>query len=181
LLSEFDLTLDWHGFELHPGTPRGGQHLSALFGPVDLDRLHAGTRRFGARFGVESFQPPDRIQNTRRALAMAEFAREHGRLEAFRRAAFEGHWRQGFNLESDEDLEAVANSAELTATSALAAADDPDYQGRVDERQSAARAAGITGIPTFDFGEQRVVGCQPYEALREAALRAGVRGRSESG
>lgn len=177
LLSEFELDLDWHGFELHPGTPRGGAPLSRLFPGADLTALHARTRRFAAGFGVADFQPPDRIQNSRRALAVAEHARDHGRLEAFRAAAFEGHWRQGKNLEADSDLRALAALAGLDEGAALAAADDPALLARVDRRQAEARAAGIQGIPTFIIGREQIVGCQPYPVLVAAAEKAGARRR----
>src|SRR3954467_15258329 len=52
LLADFELTLDWRGFELHPGTPRGGLPLEQLFPGRPLAQLHAGTKRFAARFGV---------------------------------------------------------------------------------------------------------------------------------
>jgi predicted DsbA family dithiol-disulfide isomerase len=174
LLREFDLTLDWRGFELHPGTPRGGQSLSRLFPGVSLPALHDRTRGFAARFGVTNFTPPDRLSNTRRALAIAEFAREQGRLEPFRAAAFEAHWRQGKNLEDDDDLRSVATAAGLAADEALRAADAPVFLARVDQKQDEARADGVTGIPTFIIAGEEVVGCQPYEALADAAERAGV-------
>jgi predicted DsbA family dithiol-disulfide isomerase len=174
LLAEFELTLDWRGFELHPSTPRGGVSLSRLFPGVPLPTLHERTRRFGARFGVADFSPPDVLHNTRRALAVAELARDHARLEPFRAAAFEAHWRQGKNLEDDGDLGAVAVAAGLPREAALAAADDPAMLARVDDKQAEARAAGVTGIPTFIIAGEEVVGCQPYEALADAAERAGV-------
>lgn len=87
LLAELDLELDWYGFELHPGTPPGGVPLGQLFRGVPLDLLHARTRRFGASFGVEDFQPPDWLRNSRMALAIAEHARDEGRLEPWRQAA----------------------------------------------------------------------------------------------
>jgi predicted DsbA family dithiol-disulfide isomerase len=177
LLAEFDLTLDWHGFELHPSTPRGGVALSRLFPGVPLSALHERTRRFAAGFGVTGFTPPDVLVNTRRALALAELARERGPLEPFRAAAFEAHWRQGKNLEDDGDLGLVAIAAGLPADEALRAADDPALLARVDQRQAEAREAGVTGIPTFIIAGEEVVGCQPYEALADAATRAGVRRR----
>jgi predicted DsbA family dithiol-disulfide isomerase len=177
LLAEFELDLDWHGFELHPGTPRGGAPLSRLFPGADLKALHARTRRFAAGFGVADFSPPDRIQNSRRALAVAEYARDHGRLEAFRAAAFEGHWRQGKDLEADADLRALASLAGLDDTAAVIAADDAALLARVDRRQAEARAAGISGIPTFILGGEQIVGCQPYQVLADAARRAGARPR----
>ncbi len=178
LLAEFDLTLDWHGFELHPGTPRGGVSLARLFPGVPLPALHERTRRFAARFDVTGFQPPDVLANTRRALAIAELARDRGRLEPFRAAAFEAHWRQGKNLEDDGDLGAVAIAAGLPPDEALRAADDPGLLARVDLRQAEARETGITGIPTFIIAGEEVVGCQPYEVLAAAATRAGARRRS---
>ncbi len=174
LLAEFDLTLDWRGFELHPSTPPGGVSLSRLFPGVPLPALHERTRRFGARFGVADFSPPDFLRNTRRALAVAELARDLDRLEPFRAAAFEAHWRRGKNLEDDGDLGEVAVAAGLPREAALAAADAPAMLARVDAKQAEARAAGVTGIPTFVIAGEEVVGCQPYEALADAAQRAGV-------
>lgn len=174
LLRELDLTLDWHGFELHPTTPRGGMPLTRLFGNVNLDALHARTQRFAAGFGVTNFRPPDHLNNTRRALAVAELAREEGVLDRYRHAAFDANFRHQKDLESDAELRALAMISGLDPERAVAAADSPEYLARVDERQARARADGIGGIPTFIFGSERVVGCLPYETLRAAALRAGA-------
>ena len=178
LLAELDLVLDWHGFELHPSTPAGGVPLSRLFPGTPLPALHERTKRFGATFGVTGFEPPNVLHNSRMALAVAEHARDVGRLEPFRQAAMNAHWRQGKNLESPDDLGAIAESAGLERDAALAAATDPDLLVRVDDRQAEARRAGVNGIPTFALGAERIVGCQPYEALLAAALRAGAERRS---
>jgi predicted DsbA family dithiol-disulfide isomerase len=174
LLADFDVTLDWRGFELHPRTPHGGMPLAQLFPGADLSAMHERTQRFGAQFGVKDFSPPVRIQNSRRALAMAEFARTQDKLEPFRAAAFEAHWRQGKNLEDDNDLRALAIASGLDPEDALGAADDPAYLGRVDDKQALARTDGVSGVPTFVIGHQKIVGCQPYEVLADAARRAGA-------
>jgi len=174
LLRELELELDWYGFELHPGTPPGGVPLTRLFGNVPLAPLHERTKRFGASFGVLDFQPPDWLHNSRMALAMAEHARDVDRLEPFRQAAMQAHWRQGKSIENPEHLAAIATSAGLDPARALAAASDASLLARVDARQEEAKRQGVRGIPTFAFGDERVVGCQPYEAVRAAAERAGV-------
>jgi predicted DsbA family dithiol-disulfide isomerase len=178
LLAELDLELDWYGFELHPSTPPGGVPLSRLFPGTPLPAMHERTKRFGATFGVTGFEPPSYLHNSRMALAIAEHARDRGRLEPFRQAVMNAHWRNGANIESPEDLGAIAESAGLERAPALAAATDPDLLLRVDERQAEARRAGVNGIPTFVFGTERIVGCQPYEAVLAAALRAGAARRS---
>jgi predicted DsbA family dithiol-disulfide isomerase len=174
LLAEFELQLDWCGFELHPGTPQGGRPLSHLFPGVDLNALHAQTKRFAATFGVTGFEPPNRLQNSRRVLALAEVARARGRLESLREAAFDAHWRRGEDLEATTTLQRLAIVAGLDPDSALAEASAPQVLRQVDARQQEARRSGVTGIPTFVMGNLRVVGCQPYATLASVAERAGV-------
>lgn len=174
LLSEFELELDWCGFELHPGTPPGGRPLSDLFPGVDLAALHERTKQFAAGFGVGGFEPPNRLRNSRRALGLAEVARDEGRLEAVRQAAFDAHWRRGEDIESTATLERLATEAGLDAERAVALSNATEILRRVDERQAMARRAGVTGIPTFIVGEERVVGCHPYATLAAAAERACV-------
>ncbi len=178
LLAELDLELDWYGFELHPQTPPGGMPLSHLFPDTPLAPLHERTKRFGETFGVRDFQPPDWLTNSRMALAIAEHARDVGRLEPFRQAAMQAHWREGKNLEDRNDLAAIATQAGLEPEPALAAATRPELLARVDARQAEAKKQGVRGIPTFAFGSERLVGCQPYEAVLAAALRGGAVRRS---
>jgi predicted DsbA family dithiol-disulfide isomerase len=138
---------------------------------------------FAARFSV-SLSPPSRLANTRRAHAAAQRARELGAVDAFRAAAFDAYWREGRGLESDADLAAIAERAGL-GRELVAAASDPAVLERVDAARREARHAGVTGIPTFVFHAEgadeaasvRVVGCQPYDALADAARRAGARRR----
>jgi predicted DsbA family dithiol-disulfide isomerase len=177
LREELSVTVEWCGFELHPGTPRGGMPLAALFPAARVPGLKQHLAQFAAGFGVTGIQHPDHIPNTRRALAIAELARDRGRLDPFRQAAMEGYWREGRDLEKDQDLSAIAEGVGLDADEALAAADDPGFLARVDGRQADARRRGVTGIPTFVFGTEAVVGCQPYEVVAAAARRAGARPR----
>ena len=177
LLQEFDLVVEWCGFELHPTTPRGGMPLSALFPAARLPALRAHMEQFAARFGVTGIQQPEHIPSSRRALAIAELSRARGCLEAFRESAMVAHWREGRDLESDRDLRLIAARVSLDPEEALAAADDPAILQRVDDRQDDARQHGVTGIPTFFIEREMVVGCQPYEVLAAAARRAGARPR----
>jgi len=177
LREEFDLAVEWCGFELHPGTPRGGMSLSSLFPPARLPAVRAHMQQFAARFGVTGMNHPDHIPNTRRALAIAELARDQARLDAFRESAMVDYWCEGLDLETDRDLRAIAERAGLAGDDALAAANDPAFHVRVDERQADARRHGVTGIPTFFIGGEAVVGCHPYDVLAAAARRAGARPR----
>jgi predicted DsbA family dithiol-disulfide isomerase len=177
LREEFDLVVDWRGFPLHPRTPKGGMPLASLFGAARIPAVKEHMRQFAARFGVTGIVHPERLPNTRRVLAMAEYARAEGRLEEFRKTGMEAHWRHGNFLETDEDLRKIVDAVGLDASAALAAADSPHYQGEIERTLAEAAEHGVTGIPTFFIGDRAVVGCQPYEVLAEAAERAGAERR----
>jgi predicted DsbA family dithiol-disulfide isomerase len=138
-------------------------------------------RRFAAAFGVEGLRIPERTPNTRKVLALAEWARDEGRLHPFREAAMNAHWRQGRDLEDEKVLADLAASAALDPQAALAALRDPRYARRVDSMNREAARAGVTGIPTFFVGERMVVGCQPYPAVAALAEASGALRRKPGG
>lgn len=169
--------MDWRGFELNPATPQGGVSLEQLFGSRAL-AMRANAERTAAAFGVTGIRLPTRLSNTRRVLAVAEWARSQGRLLAFRDAAMEAYWQRGEDLENPEVLGRLAEHAGLPPEEARAAMDAPEYLSRVEALQEEGRAAGVSGIPTAFIGGIRVVGCQPYEVFADAARRAGARRRT---
>lgn len=134
-------------------------------------------KRFAAQFGVDDFQTRDRIPNTRRALALAEVAREEGKLDAFRNRAMDAHWRDGMDLESDDDLRTIARDAGLASDAVERSTNDPKYLAIVDDMREEANERGITGIPTFVIDNLGVTGCQPYEILDQFATAAGAEKR----
>lgn len=172
------MTVDWRGFELHPETPPGGLPMSAVVPPSRAAGMREYLRQFATRFGIADMETPDHLPNTRRALAIAEYARDQGRVDAFRHTAMDAHWRRGENLEDPDDLGEVAKRAGLDPGAALHAMDDPAYQARVDALRAEAGRMGVTGVPTFFLGDAVVVGCQPLEVLAAAVRRAGAQPKS---
>jgi predicted DsbA family dithiol-disulfide isomerase len=174
----------WVGYELHPETPPGGVAKSEIF--RDLEGMHAYVKSFAAGFGIADLAPPARLVNTRRVLAVAEHARDLGRLERLSAAAYDAYWREGRGIESDEELAVLARRAGLDPAAAVAAAKEPALLARVDAARREAKTAGVTGVPTFDVepdvpgggrASSRVVGCQRYDVLVEAVRKAGARRR----
>ena len=194
LVGEYELELQWRGFELHPETPPGGAALSSLFPASRLPGMKAHVASFAASVGV-AMGHPDRLPNTRRVLAIAEYARDAGQLDAFRHAAMEAHWNRGLDLEADADLRALSAEAGLDPDAAIAAAIAPAWVARVDAMGAEARRWGVTGIPTYfllpagwDLGHPlppagsprpvRIVGCQPRDVVERGCAVAGVPRRS---
>jgi predicted DsbA family dithiol-disulfide isomerase len=176
LEKEFDIEVDRRLFELHPGTPKGGiesQH------PVSGDSGNMGEylQQFAARFGVQDMKSSKRIPNTRRALAMAEFARDQGKLKEFCSSTMEAHWKDGKDIEDSAVLAGLAMAAGLDPEKALLAADDAAYLRRIDDMRLEYKQVKTSGVPTFVFETELVEGCKPYEVIAAAALRAGARHR----
>ena len=176
-MDEYELELDWRGFELHPETPAGGMRLEEYFPPERLRGMAEYMKSFAARFGIDDFRQRDRIPNTRRALALAEVAREEGRLEPYRQRAMHAHWRDGLDLENDEDLRTIAADAGLSED-AVERSKDAKYLERIDSIREEASAIGVRGIPTFVIGRNGFSGAQPYEVFAELAERAGAKRRT---
>jgi predicted DsbA family dithiol-disulfide isomerase len=154
--------------------------LDELFPPERLAGMAGYMKDFAARFGVTDFRQRDRIPNTRRALALAEVARDEDRLEPFRNRAMDAHWRDGMDLENDDDLAAMARDAGLTADAVTRSVSDPKYLERVDAMRREADSIGVRGIPTFVIGRYGLSGCQPYEVFVQFAEQAGAARRKET-
>ncbi|MDC0710774.1 DsbA family protein [Stigmatella sp. ncwal1] len=177
LRQEYAVDVEWRGFELHPETPPGGTTMERLF-PGRSQAMRAQVEGFAEGFGFKNMQVPERINNTRRALAVAEWARDQGRLEAFHQVATDAYWRHNADLEDPAAVARLAAQAGLSPEEARQAMDAPEYLARVDALRVEATAAGVKSIPTFFIGDARVVGCQPYEVLAAAVLRAGATPRT---
>jgi predicted DsbA family dithiol-disulfide isomerase len=143
------------------------------FPPERLRGMAEYMKNFAAQFGIEDFQTRDRIPNTRRALALAEVAREEGKLEPYRQRAMEAHWRDGLDIESDDDLRAIARDAGLSEE-AVERSKDVRYLRRIDAIREEANAIGVEGIPTFVIGRYGFSGAQGYEQYVALAERAGA-------
>ena len=145
-------------------------NLDEFFPPERLRGMRDYMTKFAAQFGVEDFRQPDRIPNTRRALALAEVAKDEGKLDVYRARAFEAHWRDAMNLENDDDLRTIARDAGLSRWKP-----DEEHFDRIDDIRDEAGRLGIQGIPTFVIHNLGLSGCQPFDVLAQFAEQAGAR------
>ena len=146
--------------------------LERLF-PGRAEQMRAQVEQFARGFGV-SMKVPGHVSNTRRVLAVTEWARDQGRFQAFHDAAMEAHWQRGEDIESPEVLARLAEQVGLPAEGARAAMDAPEYQARLEALRQEAEREGVRGIPACFIGGVRVVGSQPYDVFAQAARLAGA-------
>jgi predicted DsbA family dithiol-disulfide isomerase len=173
LKREFDLTVDWRGFELRPDTPDEGVEMATVFPPARLAMMRERLREVAQRFDVKMGEP-SWLPNTRKALAIAEWARDQGKLWELRDAAMDSHWLHGGDLGDDGNLAKVASSVGLDGAQAVKAGHDRVYLDRVRANRELGERRGVQGVPTSFIGQLSVVGCAPYEDFVELVKQAGV-------
>ncbi len=152
--------------------------LDEMFGTERVRRMRPYLIDFARTQGVSGMVVPAHKPNTRKALALAEWARGQGRLHEVRTGLMDAYWREGLDLEDEAVLARVALDAGLDGPAAVRGGREPAILARVAAMGREAAGAGVTGIPTFDIGDERVVGAQPYAVLAEAVVRQGGRSRS---
>lgn len=176
---EFDIDVDWRGFELHPETPSPGVPITSYFPAQRIEGMRSHLRKFAGDFGITDLRFPETLPNTRRVLALTEYARDMGKLQPFREIAMNLYWREGRDLGDEGELRRLSTMAGLDPDAAMSAMHHDEYLARVDALREEATERGVTGIPTFFFGETRVVGCQAYEVLAHAAQKAGAQPKGD--
>lgn len=147
--------------------------LTKIIPAARLEGMREHLIAFAKEFGITDMKQQPHVANTRKAIAIAEYARDQGKLQEFRYAGMDAYWRDGKNIEDDAVLRELAAGVGLDPDAALAATTDRKYTDRIDARRREANKVGVTGIPTFVIGDQGVVGCQPFEVLEGFVVEVG--------
>jgi predicted DsbA family dithiol-disulfide isomerase len=167
LKQEFDLRVEWLGFEIHPETPPKGTPLSTMFPRIDAKSMTQRLNNAGAPFGI-AFAKIVHISNSRLSLEAAEFAKEHNRFDQFHSALFQAYFSQGKDIGNIEILALVAGDAALDAGSMKAALQAGKYRPMIENARQEAARLGVNAAPTFIIeNKDRIVGAQPLEVFRK--------------
>jgi len=174
LKTEFDITVRWRAFPLHPEIPESGISLKQLFAnqPVDISGMMA---RLAAVADAEGLPFGERTMtfNSRKAQELSKWAESRGRGEPFHDAAFAAYFVRGENLADRSVLAGLAESVGLDGREAMEMLDGGRLAEAVDADWSEARALGVTAVPTLIRNGQRLVGAQPFESMVRLVKAAG--------
>ena len=179
LMDEFEVEFDAYAYDLRPdippeGMPREQASRGRAYPPGYVDNLIQTARDSGI-----DMKRPALIPNTRKAHEATEFAKDAGLLLPFHRAVFHAYWEREDNIGDIDILCRVAEECGIDAGGLREAILDGRYASDVEEQIAWARAAGITGVPTFINDERfALVGAQDYEVFRDVAKRV-IRSREQ--
>lgn len=159
---------------MHPDIPEDGISLEELFAkkgmPVSVDKAMAHLKKAAARFGVPL---GDRTKtfNSRLAQEMGLWANEKGRGHAFHDAAFRAYFVDGLNLAKKDVLLGIAKGVGLDPVAAETLIEERTFKDAVDADWELSRQKGITAVPTFIMGLDKLVGAQPHGMLEKMVLK----------
>jgi len=141
-------------FQAHPEIPPGGISLGPRHG-VMYSRLE----QQAAEAGLPLLWP-QRLPNTRAALAAAEWARRYQprAFPEFQRALFQAHFALGQNLEDPAVMDSHAKAAGIDLSALHATIRSGSAMEFVKEAEEVGHAYGVQGTPAWLFGGQLLTG-----------------------
>lgn len=172
LREHYELRVSWCFVEIHPGTPAQGMSTSQLGYPQPqwarmMDNLDEQAREEGIVLCPRQF-----TTNSRKALLLAEAAKEEGADIFYRlhRRLFESFFTEGRNIGDEAVLRDLATEAGIPARTVQRAWTEDHYVQRLDLYLAAAQQLGVRATPTIFFGEQqRLDGALPWVDFQRAA------------
>jgi predicted DsbA family dithiol-disulfide isomerase len=169
LRQNFEIDLQWRFFPLHPETPKEGLLLKDLFAGrnFDIDAAQARLKQLMDAEGLK-FNQRTHTYNSRLAQELATA------FDSVRDPLYRAYFEEARNIGDVEVLVDVAQAAGVPADAARNVLIQRTFKDAVDADWEKARRYGITGVPSFVAGNQKVSGAQPYEVLEKFVLAAGA-------
>lgn len=176
LRKNYDITVRWKAFPLHPDTPEEGLALEELYAGrgVDINQVLTRLKQIADELGLPLGERK-RTYNSRLAQELAKWAESKGKGDRFDEAVFRAYFVDGTNIGKVDELAAIAKAIGLPEKEAKVVLESRTFREAVDADWERSRALGITGVPTFVIDQRGVVGFQPYEALERFLIDCGVK------
>jgi predicted DsbA family dithiol-disulfide isomerase len=114
-----------------------------------------------------------RTYNSRRAQELGKWAETLGQGDEFHLAVFQAYFAAGRNIADITVLTEIAGMIGLDGRMAAQSLAEKTFKEAVDRDWEYARTCGITAVPTFMVGGRKLVGAQPYEALKDFVTASG--------
>ena len=118
----------------------------------------------------------EKVPSSRRALVLAEIARDQGRHDELHPRLFEAYWVKGLDIGSDDVLLDLAAEVGMDRpeTAERLSAWSADVLRAIEEETRAAVEMGVTGVPGWLVDKRLLVpGAQPHDVFERVLTRLG--------
>lgn len=140
--------------------------------PVDVDQVMAHLKKAADKFGLP-LGDRKKTYNSRLAQEVGLWAEAEGKGHAFHDASFRAYFVDGLNLAKKPVLLDLVRSCGLDPAEADAVMAARSFSDAVDADWALSRQKGITAVPTFIMGLDKLVGAQPHEVLERMVVKYG--------
>jgi len=162
LQKEYGIRIRWTLFPLHPKIPEDGVDLVDLFPNRPLGAMKGKLKEAAVQAGLPIARR-SRISNSRRAQELEKWAVSQGKGERFRTTTFRIYFAEGRDIARIPVLEEIAHEAGLDDEQVRRVLENGFFAHEVDADWLRARQMGISAVPFYLYGEEPLVGYQPYE------------------
>ena len=164
--NNFDINIKLVHFPLHPETPQEGRTLLELF-QSNPDDIKEKNIRMKGLMDQEELPYIDRTHtyNSRLAQEIGAWAETIQKNTSIHDNFFEAYFVKGLNIGLKEVILDVVSNSGLDINEARSVIKDRTFKKNIDEDWKKSSEYGVTGVPTFVYSGQSLVGAQPYENL----------------
>ena len=174
LKPEFNIDLEWRGYQIHPEWPAERIPAEKVHAPSDMDARRAAWQRITAMAETEGLEikAPTVFTSSRAALAACEFAREKGGADELEGRIYRAYFVEGANIGDANLVARLGAECGFEENQVAQAIRSPQYELRLKNNALAAHQRSVSGVPTFFIGEYPLVGAQSSQVMRQILQRA---------
>ncbi len=124
--------------------------------------------------GLPHAEPLEKVPNSRKALMLAEFARERGVFDELHPRLFDAYWGRGRDIGDEQVLIEEGTAVGLDAAEIVDVLRDQRYLDGIEGQTRVAIGLGVSGVPAWVIDQRLLVpGAQPHEVFARALEQAG--------
>ena len=131
-----------------------------------MAHLKAAAAKFGLALGDRKM-----TYNSRLAQEVGLWAQTKGKGHQFHMEAFKAYFVQGKNIAKNDVVLSLIERSGLDCKEGKKVIETREFSDTVDSDWELSKAKGVTAVPCFFIGLDRLVGAQPYEALEKLILK----------
>ncbi|MFC0522819.1 DsbA family protein [Pontibacillus salicampi] len=155
------MEIEWREFELHPeGQPDPNN--------AYMKQAYENVKMLAEKYDID-MKPEvltDVTSESRKALLGFEYADEQGKGSDYREEVFKAYWLEARDINDEEVLQDIARTVGLDTNEFSQALRNDKYFNKLKSSIRDAHQSGITGVPTYVYGDYKTVGAQPVEQLQ---------------
>ena len=168
LKKAYEIDIELIHFPLHPDTPVEGRKLLDLFRSTQ-DDIDKKNQNMSALMKKEGLPFNDRVYtfNSRLAQEIGVWAEKVDHSTSIHDNFFEAYFVHGLNIGLENVILEIVDKSGLDTDEAKKIIQNRLFSDEIDQHWKKSRNYGVTGVPTYVYNNQSIVGAQPLENLYE--------------